>query len=290
MSSGNTIVTTSSPYSLQGKIWNGTDGRYIYDVTGRRIVKWNSYQMSFNDVVDGVSSFDSRYTYTASGDQSSIWGSNDLLRLQSNLIEKVKGSDFNLAVTAAETPEFLRMVSDDARQIAKAFLAVRKGHLNDATEILFAGYTRRSKYADSAFFRRKPVHALPFKKPQVSRSAFLEMGISQRWLELQYGWLPTLNDIYNASKAYESMTNGPRMHVYRAKYSKSYPYDGSSTPSNYNAYGTKKASYKLYYRAQEDISAAHKLGLYDPLSVVWEVIPYSFVVDWFIPIGTYLPC
>jgi hypothetical protein len=29
-------------------------------------------------------------------------------------------------------------------------------------------------------------------------------------------------------------------------------------------------------------------GLKDPLSVAWELLPYSFVADWFIPIGDFL--
>lgn len=29
-------------------------------------------------------------------------------------------------------------------------------------------------------------------------------------------------------------------------------------------------------------------GLQDPLSVAWELLPYSFVLDWFIPVGNYL--
>jgi len=30
------------------------------------------------------------------------------------------------------------------------------------------------------------------------------------------------------------------------------------------------------------------IGLTDPLTAIWELTPYSFVVDWFIPIGDYL--
>jgi hypothetical protein len=30
------------------------------------------------------------------------------------------------------------------------------------------------------------------------------------------------------------------------------------------------------------------LGLADPLSVAWELTPWSFVVDWFLPVGDYL--
>jgi hypothetical protein len=39
---------------------------------------------------------------------------------------------------------------------------------------------------------------------------------------------------------------------------------------------------------EEELSFGRSLGLTDPLSVVWEIIPYSFVVDWFLPVGTYL--
>jgi hypothetical protein len=30
------------------------------------------------------------------------------------------------------------------------------------------------------------------------------------------------------------------------------------------------------------------LGLYDPAGLAWELLPFSFVADWFVPIGNYL--
>jgi hypothetical protein len=33
---------------------------------------------------------------------------------------------------------------------------------------------------------------------------------------------------------------------------------------------------------------SRSLGLLDPLSVAWEILPWSFVVDWFYPVGTFL--
>jgi hypothetical protein len=36
------------------------------------------------------------------------------------------------------------------------------------------------------------------------------------------------------------------------------------------------------------MSEIRQMGVLDPLSVAWEVLPFSFVADWFIPIGTYL--
>lgn len=36
------------------------------------------------------------------------------------------------------------------------------------------------------------------------------------------------------------------------------------------------------------MASAQSLGLLDPLTLAWELIPFSFVVDWFLPVGTYL--
>jgi hypothetical protein len=33
---------------------------------------------------------------------------------------------------------------------------------------------------------------------------------------------------------------------------------------------------------------ANRLGLTDPVSLLWEVIPYSFVIDWFVNVGDFL--
>jgi hypothetical protein len=30
------------------------------------------------------------------------------------------------------------------------------------------------------------------------------------------------------------------------------------------------------------------LGIFNPLLIGWELVPFSFVVDWFIPVGSYL--
>ena len=36
------------------------------------------------------------------------------------------------------------------------------------------------------------------------------------------------------------------------------------------------------------VASAAQFGLTNPLLVAWEVVPFSFVVDWFLPVGDYL--
>ena len=115
-----------------------------------------------------------------------------------------------------------------------------------------------------------------------------EKDISDRWLELQYGWLPAINDVFEASKAYESITNGPRVGRARGSVSLSSTQDCSESPSLYHCYGKQTDKLDIIYEFTEQMSIPRQLGLMDPATVVWEIIPYSFVVDWFIPIGSYL--
>jgi hypothetical protein len=46
--------------------------------------------------------------------------------------------------------------------------------------------------------------------------------------------------------------------------------------------------YTVYFSEPAGGTPATALGLTNPLAVVWEKVPYSFVVDWFIPISDYL--
>lgn len=111
--------------------------------------------------------------------------------------------------------------------------------------------------------------------------------ISAVWLAIQYGWLPTLQDIYGLWNAWSAK---------QAKY-RSYTFHSSSRSgydSTFNHQGAWEAAesgmYHVHYKyvVTESLSTARALGLYDPAGILWEITPWSFVVDWFLPISTYL--
>lgn len=113
--------------------------------------------------------------------------------------------------------------------------------------------------------------------------------VSGRWLELQYGWLPLIGDSYQAAKAFEAISKGPRRALVKVGTSKKRSDKDGTTVNGFvrqRAYHAKKMY--LQYEMYEEMSVPRQLGLEDPASVLWENTPYSFVVDWFIPIGTYL--
>lgn len=107
------------------------------------------------------------------------------------------------------------------------------------------------------------------------------------WLEAVYGWLPLMSDVYSAAEALAANLNRPRQQKYRAtlKYKGSV---NSASPTNWGASGVNKTSFRGLAILKEDPSLVANLQLDDPASIAWELLPYSFVADWFLPIGGYL--
>lgn len=188
------------------------------------------------------------------------WTSNDDLNLIGKLREKVAGSDFNFGVFLGEGREACRMIGNSATRIYRAYRAARRGDFATAT------------------------HALTGQR--YSRDPSGRKVIANNWLELQYGWLPLLNDAEAGAQFLAHHFSVPLQKVVKVRRKKV----GGIGPANGSwTYGRPvcfKSSQILARLKEKDIAALS--GLTDPLSVAWELVPYSFVIDWFLPIGDYL--
>jgi len=241
----------------------GADGKYE-TFQGKQRLKWNNYETTKWSVrrTKGVSPvYGNIWRASICFPGSSFPTANDLLTLQSRLSEKVKGHNFNLAVSAAQGKQTVDMVRNAVFSIGGAITDLKKG-----------------KFASAA--RRFGVAQRPSK--------LSEKDISGRWLELQYGWLPLISDVYEAAKAFESLTSDARVNTVTESIQKQWRGNASCEPVNYSCYGNVQENARYIYEMTETLSVPRSLGLTDPLSVAWELIPYSFVVDWFVPIGDYL--
>lgn len=117
---------------------------------------------------------------------------------------------------------------------------------------------------------------------------FKKKEISGRWLELQYGWLPLLSDIHAMAMDYDSPSGWVRTRGFS---------DVEFALESKFGWGWDRASVRNQHvctiaaHLTVDSSAVRNLskwGLENPALTAWEAVPWSFVVDWFIPVGGYL--
>lgn len=216
--------------------------------------------------------------FAAPVDRDILLGANDELVLIERLREKMLGSDFNMSVLIGESHETFRLIGDTAIRIAKAAHFTRKGDFSGAVRVLKGNATRASL---------KPS---PDRFPEWSKGQ--SGDVAKRWLELQYGWMPLYQDIHGAAKALAHQLNVPLRTSYRSNVKA--PTRTNTRVQRYGAslmttcHATMDQRVGLIARISELPSIPKLLGLLDPQVVAWELLPFSFVVDWVIPIGSWI--
>lgn len=110
------------------------------------------------------------------------------------------------------------------------------------------------------------------------------------FLQWKYGWLTMANDIYGTAKLLQQSMPKPHIATGKAKSFKEEISPISSSQFERTGSGWRQAWCKLYaYESDPMQHRSDQLGLsVNPASLAWELVPYSFVVDWFVPIGSVL--
>lgn len=264
MTTGSYTVGSTAQTLYASKNWSGTD-----DLAHKA---WNPYQMnSKRQVRTPVSRYlktTGAYVDTLLFYGTVIWlppfsafTATDEIKLWAKLTDDVRDHSFNLAVSGAEFGQTLGMVVERVQSLTGAFRSARKGDFKKMLQILKAG------------------------KP---RGGFKSTDVSGIWLEAQYGWKPLVADIHSGMEFLESQTAAPRGFSYERQQSRRLSQEVSNSASIYSikAEGTVTRKYKIEFT--ERLSTARSLGLLNPASVLWEKLPWSFVIDWLVPVGTYL--
>jgi len=183
----------------------------------------------------------------------------------------LKGGSVNYAVAFAERNQTAKLVGDTAIRLVKSLRQLRRGHVRDAMRTLGIASKRQEPRGNS---------------------------VPQKWLELQYGWKPLLSDVYGAcddlSKRrkddWSVTAKGRAKSVANLVYSKplrssEHYFDGC------NVVTEVKRSVFARIDAQptnEVLISLSSVGITNPGLIAWELVPFSFVVDWFLPIGDWL--
>lgn len=222
------------------------------------------------------------YPAAAMIESGEFWTAADDQRLVSKLMSQVKTHQSNAAVTIAEGNKTINMISHRVKGLAMAVKALKHGDLMASARFLGV---RPSK----SLVRKHKATATMARAPADAR--FEQMR--DNWLELRYGWQPLISDVFNLAEAAASR-NFPVHHQIQVRGSRTVTWsDGVYDISgNWVKLGIGKTVQRRQYivRLSEPVAqtSLSAMGLLDPLPIAWELMPYSFVADWFLPIGQWL--
>lgn len=191
--------------------------------------------------------------------------------------------DSLIAVTLAEAPKTFDLISESVLRLYRAAGAARKG-LKAQVIMQLLGSDKR-------------VAAIPKgQRLKAANDIFL-----QRWLETRYGWAPLMYDIdgaVHALAAKQKAANTPRFTA-RGRATRSdwtvysaqpLPAGGLTEPITMTHRVKHLYDVRAYcvYEVDMNFVSAHAWGITSlPLSM-WELVPFSFVVDWLVNVGTWV--
>jgi len=162
----------------------------------------------------------------------------------------------------AEGRETVSMIAKTVVQIYSAFKAGKAGNWDEVPKIL-----------------------------QCTKADLIGLkSLAEKWLAYQYGWKPLMGSIHDNYNLFQRQKQEPQQLDIRTgspevKFSSRQELNGYDTlwECTGRAFGGIKATIDNPYLRSVDT-----LGLLNPFSVAWEVVPFSFFFDWFIPIGSML--
>jgi hypothetical protein len=191
--------------------------------------------------------------------------------------DAAKRSNFSAAITIGEAPKTFELIADTALRFVKLYRGIRKGSFENIRDAL--GFGINQSYARRLNKIGKRGLSASSVRNQTANAADL-------FLEIKYGWRPLLQDIQNLTEALQLKWDEDDSDILIR---------GSGTAegsgSVYNWEGTYKNRSKItaYFRVFNQGSRnIDSFGLADLGGVAWELIPFSFVVDWFVPVGDWI--
>ncbi len=196
------------------------------------------------------------------------WSDYASLKNEAFLKALLKASDAktNISVALAEASKTSSTILDRASRTFKAYRAFRKGRLKEV--------------ADELGISRRNVH--------------------KTWLEYKYGWMPLLMDVKQSAEffAQQALGGRPPSFVVVGKASRKGNWNREYTMGFTPIVGQKQRAtlqgeqvvrVKLWLEIDNpQFQQLSQLGVTNPLLYAWEVIPFSFVFDWFCSVGDYL--
>jgi hypothetical protein len=198
----------------------------------------------------------------------------------------------NLAQDLVQVNQLTRAVVDTCKRLTGALTAVKRLNIPLAMSILWQKEQPRLRPGTRLSWDNS-LQAVVLRR---GTPYTYGRSLANNWLELQYGWKPLLQDVYGAAKSLAYLNAGTFMvQTVRSSKSSKPITDSSSLSISGRGAGSRtimsqtEIRFMCRYGMGEPLKAfMTQIGFNNPINLLWEIIPYSFVVDWFLPIGQYL--
>lgn len=195
--------------------------------------------------------------------------------MQDLLNEALKGmvdSKFNLLTSIAEFRKTAEHLASTATRLTQAVKDVKRGRFSRAAS------------------------RLGIRTP---KGASRSKTWASNWLEYKYGWMPLILDAYGLAEYLATrMRDEAPIFMSRKRRSAS---EKLPDTTGFDRHSVFRVDFRrrdqqevrqqvcIYYQVDFGrLADLKRIGLLDPGATFWESVPFSFVADWFLPIGDWL--
>lgn len=195
-------------------------------------------------------------------------------QLIGRLRTRLSGSSFNTPVFLAEGRESLDMIFNGARFLSKALSRASRGNFIGALDA-FREYGIRNRMTRNQTW----AHKAQGKVGDVAAS----------YLMWNWGIKPLYEDVIAGAEALAHYTEMP--FVNRVRVSVPLPSFVSKSTNAYTIFGGAEVFARRYltaYLTEVDVRKLTGLDGWGAMQALWEVTPYSWLADYFFPIGDFL--
>lgn len=196
------------------------------------------------------------------GRESTFSWTSELAQARSQLRGKVKAQNVNLAQAMAEYRSTTALFWSLARDLHSGYRRLRMGNIYGV-------------------YRSSPTKI---------------KELSKRWIELQFGLVPVVSDLQGLCDSLAlGLRTGQEMHIttYAGPFSKTLSRSYQDPAGNGKIEHYERELFEVRLKAQYIIQNAEvhdvsRFGFLNAANLAWELIPFSFVVDWAFGVGSWL--